>query len=220
LKKLVVVGAGGFGKEVMKVVEQINEINNVWEILGFVDDDSEKWGTEINGYKIIGGTEFINEAYFPDELDVVLGFGEPLIKEIVSKKLERYNFPTIVYPTVKLSKTIKVGKGCIISEGVILTVDIELGDFVVLNINSTVGHDSIINNFVTVSPGVNISGGVSIGDGSYIGTGANIRDEINIGENSIVGMGSLVVKNIPSNVIAMGVPAKEIKENISRRVFN
>src|SRR5690606_3619382 len=105
---------------------------------------------------------------------------------------------------------IRMGVGNIICHNSILTTNIDLGDFNIINLNCTIGHDSYIKNYVTLSPAVNVSGNVSIYDYSYIGTNVSIREKIYIGDKSIVGMGSAVVKDLQGFNTYVGVPAKSI----------
>ncbi len=93
----------------------------------------------------------------------------------------------------------------------IITVDIELEDFIILNLLCTVGHDTIIKSYSSFMPSVNVSGEVVINDGVYVGTGAKIINLLEIGENTIVGAGAVVSKSLPANCTAVGIPAKPIK---------
>ena len=106
--------------------------------------------------------------------------------------------------------TVNIGKGCIICAGCILTTDIEIKDFVTLNLMCTVGHDTEIDNDCSFMPSVNISGEVKVNEGVYVGTGAKIINQLEIGNHTIIGAGAVVVKNISANCTAVGVPAKPI----------
>ena len=120
-------------------------------------------------------------------------------------------FPTIIASDVQYSDSVKFGQGCIVCLSCILTVNVTIGDFVIINPDSTIGHDAVLDDFVSLYYSVNVSGNVHIGSCSEIGTGANIIQGKSIGENSIVGAGSVVVKDIPSNCTAVGIPAVPIK---------
>ena len=109
----------------------------------------------------------------------------------------------------KLKKTV----GNIFAAGVRCTNEIEFGDFIILNLNTTIGHDCLIKDYASVMPGVNISGNVILEECCYIGTGASIingnaDEKLTIGKGSIIGAGSVVIKNIPPKATAVGVPAK------------
>jgi sugar O-acyltransferase (sialic acid O-acetyltransferase NeuD family) len=122
-------------------------------------------------------------------------------------------FPTLIHPTVIVGSKeyVTIGKGCVICANNILTTNIKVGDFVILNLDCTVGHDTTIGDYASFMPAVNISGEVTIGRNVYVGTGAKIINQLEIGEGTIVGAGAVVSKSLPSNCTAVGVPAKPIK---------
>ena len=133
----------------------------------------------------------------------------------MSNKIKNSNsdikFATLIDPSVEKSDYVTIGEGTIICAHTIITVNIEIGNHVIINLDCTVGHDDIIQDFVTLYPSVNVSGNVNIGHGSELGTGMQIIQGKKIGEYSIVGAGAVVVKDIPDRCTAVGSPAKPIK---------
>ncbi len=212
MKKLAIFGAGGFGREVKTIIDKINIVNpNTYDFIGFYDDGKEK-DSIVNGYPVLGGIEELNEVN--EELCLVISIGDPKIKQIILNKITNPNihYPSIVHPNASISKDdVKIGKGCIICEGNIITCNIVIGDFVILNLMCTVGHDTIIDDYCAFMPSVNISGEVHIHKGVYVGTGAKIINLLEIGENTILGAGAVVSKSLPANCTAVGIPAKPIK---------
>jgi len=211
-KSIAIFGAGGFGREVKTIIDKINiETANTYNFVGFYDDGIEK-GAIINGFPILGGIRELNQV--DDELALIVSIGDPKIKKIVLDKITNSNitFPSIIHPNASISKDeVKIGKGCIICEGTIITCNIEIKDFVILNLMCTVGHDTIIDDYCAFMPSVNISGEVKINQGVYVGTGAKIINLLEIGKNTIVGAGAVVSKSLPENCTAVGIPAKPIK---------
>lgn len=214
MKNLAIFGVGGFGREVLTVIQAINNVEPEWNVVGFFDDGFEI-GTIVNRYEVLGGVNELNA--WKEPLSVIIAIGTPHIKQAIISKLSNPNldFPTIVHPTVVIgdSNYVKIGKGCIICAGTIITTNIEIQDFVILNLACTVGHDTIIEKYSAFMPSVNISGEVLIGEGVYVGTGARIINQISIGKNTIVGAGAVVVRDLPPNCTAVGLPAKVIKRN-------
>lgn len=212
MKQIVIIGAGGFGREVQWLIERINEKELTWEIKGYIDDGIDA-GTEINGYPVLGG---INELLeMQQEIAVVCAIGSSSIRKKIIERISsnpNIEFPNIVDPSVQMSKYVKFGKGNIICAGTILTVNIDIKDFSILNLDCTVGHDVVLNSFVTVYPSVNISGCVMIGKHTEIGTGTQIIQGKTISENVIIGAGAVVVKNIDISGTYVGMPAKRIGE--------
>lgn len=211
---LAILGSGGFAREVATIIHAINAKSPTYDLMGYIDNHLAK-GTLINGLPVIGSDDEINETSTP--LSIVTAFGEPDLKEKVYKKYTNplISFPTIIHPSVILGDdpSIKFGKGCIICAGCILTTNIEIKDFVTLNLSCTVGHDVTIGNFSSFMPSCNISGEVNIDKKVYCGTGAKIINQINIGESAIIGAGAVITRDIPAKCTAVGIPAKPIKYN-------
>lgn len=209
MNDIVIIGAGGFGREVAFLIEDINKVEKKWNIIGFIDDNKEIIGKEINGYKVIGDIEWLKSQ----KLYVANAIGDPIIKKNVIKKLEKSKnkYPVLIHPNVIYSKYVEFGEGSIICAGNILTVNIKIGKHVIVNLDCTIGHDAVIEDYSTILPSVNISGYVKVGKCVSIGTGSAIIQGVNIGENAIVGAGAVVVKDLPSDCTAVGVPAKPIQ---------
>lgn len=214
MKDLAIFGVGGFGREVLTLINDINKKENEWNIIGFFDDAYKK-GEIINGIPILGSTDDLNS--WKKEIYIVIAIGDPKIKHKVINKINNSNvkFPTVIHPTVIIGDTdyVKIGKGCIICAGNIITTNVEIKDFVILNLSCTVGHDTIIGNYASFMPTCNISGEVLINDSVYCGTGVKIINQVEIGENSIIGAGAVVTSSQPDNCTIVGVPAKVIKIN-------
>lgn len=212
MKKIAIYGAGGFGREVLTLINDINKIDNKYDVQGFYDD-GHSVDEEVNGYKILGGINALNSV--SESVSVVLAIGTPGIKRRILEKIINPNvkYPTIIHPSVMIGdeKYVSIGQGCIICGGTIITTNIIINDFVILNLSCTVGHDTVIGRYSAFMPSVNISGEVQIGEGVYVGTGAKIINQLSIGSDTIIGAGAVVAKDIPSNCTAVGVPAKVIK---------
>lgn len=160
MKKIVIVGSGGFAKEVAFLIDEINKLKKEWNLLGFIDT---KVGTFNGKYKVYNNDDWLENT--KSEIFVVFGLGDPsLIKKLVAKfKLNKnINFPTIIHPNVIGDwDHITIGEGNIICAGSIFTTDIKIGSFNVFNLDCTVGHDAVIDSFNVINPSVNISGGLN-----------------------------------------------------------
>lgn len=209
MKDIVIIGAGGFGREVAWLIEDINKVNNEWNIVGFVDDNKSIQGTEINGYKVVGDIDWLKEQ----ELYVVNAIGDPVIKKKVMDKLDgsKNKYPVLIHPSVICSDRVSFGEGSIICAGNIITVNVEIGKHVIINLDCTIGHDANIGDYSTVLPSVNVSGFVKAEECVSVGTGSAVIQGVNIGRNTVVGAGAVVVKDLPANCTAVGSPAKPIK---------
>lgn len=212
MKNIVIYGTGGFGREVVHLIEAINLISNEWNIVGFIDDNLDNIGNIVNGYPVLGDYTWLFN--YDGEINVAIGIGSPKTKRKIYEKLKARNniiFPNIVHPDVKLSRFVELGQGNIICEGSILTCNIRLGDFVTINLNCTIGHDCIIEDFCTISPNASISGNVCLQEGVDFGTNATIIQGLTVGTYAIIGAGAVISKDVPAHCTAVGVPARPIK---------
>lgn len=216
MQKIAIFGAGGFGREVHMLIEQINRHQAQWEFIGYFDDGSMK-GTIVNGYEVLGTLADLNA--YPERLAIVFALGHPSIKLSVISKIVNSNlfFPVLVHPNVLFGSAEfnDIGEGSIVTAGNIITVNTKIGRHVILNLGCTVGHDSIIEDFCSFMPSVSVSGEVKIQKGVYVGTGAKIINQLEIGENTIIGAGAVVSKSLPANCTAVGIPAKPVKFHTS-----
>lgn len=209
MKDIVIIGAGGFGREVAWLIEDINKVNKEWNIVGFVDDNENIQGIEVNGYKVVGDVEWLKKQ----EMNVVSAIGDPIVKKKVMERLKdsKNTYPVLIHPSVIYSDKVSFGEGSIICAGNIITVNIEIGKHVIINLDCTIGHDAVLGNYTTVLPSVNVSGFAETEECVSIGTGSAIIQGVKIGENTVIGAGSVVVKDLPANCTAVGAPAKPIK---------
>lgn len=209
MKDIVIISSRGCAKEVVFLLEENNRIQKEWNILGFVDHTDE---TQVMGYPVLGTDEWLKS--YPGEISAVCATGNPSLRKKIMDKFRdcpHISFPTIISRHALIGEKNVIGRGCVICSGTTVTVDVNLGEFVTLNIGSTVCHESVIGDFVTINPGVNISGNVEIGQLTEIGVGAKIIQGIRIGQKSVLGAGAVVIRDIPEGCTAVGVPAKVIK---------
>lgn len=209
MRKLVIVGVGGLGREIAWLVERINAMEPTWELLGFIDDNSEKHGTIVNGYPVLGGCDWVLEH--KDEVFAVCAVGTAQTRRRIVERLHGVRFATLVDPKVQMSQRVEMGEGCIICAGSILTVNIKLGSHVIINLDCTIGHDAVLSDYVTLYPSVNVSGNTFLEESVEMGTGSQIIQGLRIGEGTIIGAGAVVVRDLPGRCTAVGIPAKPIK---------
>lgn len=212
MKPIAIFGAGGFGREVAMLIRQINMISPEWKLAGFYDDAPGLQEATVGGLPVLGGIPELNALQQP--LSLVLALGSPKVKKKVRGLITNplISYPSLFHPGVVMSDDLKLGQGCIVCAGSILTVNIRLGDFVTINLNTTVGHDSVIESYSSLMPGVSVSGEVVLKEECYVGTGATIINGFSVGRCSIVGAGAVVNSHLPADCTAVGVPARVIKK--------
>jgi len=212
MENIVIVGAGGFGREVEWLIKRINQQNNnKWNILGYVDDNLEK-GKKITNLEVIYNTEELSQT--KEKTNVVIAIGNAKVRKTIYNKIknnENLAFPNLIDPSAIIGE-IDLGKGNIICAGTIATVNIKINDFNIINLDCTIGHDDILEDFITVYPSVNISGNTNIKELVEIGTGTQIIQGKNICSNVIIGAGAVVVKDIIEAGTYVGIPVKKIEK--------
>ena len=211
MKNLIIIGAGGVGREVSLMIQQINELEPTWNMIGFIDDNADNWGKVINGYSVIGGLDSL--GFFSADTYVVIAIANYKVKKrIVSKLNGKYKFATIVHPRVWIHDFMTLGEGSIVYEGVILTSNIEIGKHVIVSPKCGIGHDSVVKDYASLLWNVNVSGNDLIEEGVTMGSGSTVIQGKIIGQGAIIGAGAVVINDIEPYCTAVGVPAKVIKE--------
>jgi sugar O-acyltransferase (sialic acid O-acetyltransferase NeuD family) len=209
---VLIVGGGGHAKVLIEALRLRS-----MTLLGIIDADTAKIGTEVSGIRVIGDDKAISE-YKPETLRLVNGVGSvhlPKARTDVFEKFKAkgFTFATIVHPSAVMASDVVLGEGAQIMAGVIIQPGCVIGANVIVNTRTSIDQDCLIGNNVHIAPGVTLSGGVKVGNGVHIGTGATVVQGVNIGRNSLVGAGSVVVNDIPSDAEVAGVPAKKLTKD-------
>jgi len=209
MQDLVILGAGGGSKSIHWLAESINAARNAWTLRGFIDENPALHGTSLCGLPVLGGFEWLDA----NRSLLLHGVGYPRVRRRFARiAAERgLEFALAIAPEVRFSRFVTFGAGTVICTGSVLTSHISIGDHCLINLNCTVGHDTVMEDFCVLAPGVHVSGTAHLEEGVEIGAGAVILPGRRVGRNSIIGGGAVVTTDIPPNSIAVGVPAKVIK---------
>lgn len=211
--RLVVVGAGGFGRETLDVVDAVNRGSGSaeFEVLGVLDDapSAENLGRLCTrGIANLGSVGAWLRA--GDDADYLIAVGSSSARRELAEKFDSLGLrpATVVHPQAVVGSAGSIGGGTIICSGVQVSTNVHLGRHVHLNPNATVGHDSTVGDFVSVNPAATISGECTIGHDTLIGSAAVILQALDVGTGSVVGASACVTRNVARGVVVKGVPAR------------
>jgi sugar O-acyltransferase (sialic acid O-acetyltransferase NeuD family) len=202
MKNLAILGAGGHGKVVADIAQQLG-----WNIHFF--DLAFPEITECGPWEVVGDeTSLIKHAAKYDAVFVAIG--NNAIRSAKQKEFKALGFTitSIISPNATLSEYIEVGEGVLIVDNVCINIGTTISDGVIINTGTNIDHDNHIGEYSHVSPGVNIAGEVNIGQQCWIGIGSTIIHQISIADNVIVGAGAVIINDVPTNVTVVGCPAR------------
>jgi sugar O-acyltransferase (sialic acid O-acetyltransferase NeuD family) len=214
-KRLVIIGAGGFAREIRMLAEDITRTPAAeadYEFVGYLISDPGTVGPHDSVEDILGDFEWLEGNR--DKWDcLAMGIGNAAPRLKVADELEAVwgpeYWPALIHPSAHFDDaSCRVGHGVQICANVIGTVNLVFEPFAMVNLSCTLGHEAVLKRACTLNPSVNISGGVTVGAGTLVGTGAQILQYLEVGSGSIVGAGALVTKPVADGVTAVGMPAK------------
>ena len=215
MKKIVIMGAGGFGAEAIWALEEMNKLSPLsdqWNILGYVDDDKSKKGKVFYNYQTLGTPGEVDEIYSGNQLWYFCAIGDNRIRSNIVKCLDElaWKAATLIHPSAVMAKNIEIGEGSYIGPASVICPNAIIGKHVLINTRVAIGHDVIMENFSQACPGAQINGFCKIGHSSFIGSNASIMPGTKIGEKATVGGNSQVLRAVKSGTTVNGVPAIKV----------
>lgn len=210
---LVVVGAGGFGREVLDIVDAVNAVCDApqFDLLGVVDDGPSATNLKLLERRAVPYLGTVQELTArPMPVSFVIGIAHPGHRRTIDARLTTagHQAVNLQHPAASLGSAVSLGPGSIICAGARLTTNIALGRHVHVHVNATIGHDSALGDYASVYPQSAVSGNCSLANGTTIGANATVLQGLKVGVGAFVGAGAVVVTNVPRGAVVKGVPAR------------
>jgi acetyltransferase EpsM len=207
-KRIVICGAGGLGREVLQTLREQRAAGAAVEVLGFMVD------AEAGGPAVVKGMPVYRDldALAADPaLHFVVAIGNPATRARFAARIAHLagpRFATVIHPASVLGESVEVCAGSIILQAVSVTADVRIGRHTVINPQTSIAHDCVLEDFVSIAPAVTLTGGVHVEIGCEIGAGATVIPRQRIGCWSIIGAGAVVIAPVAANTTMAGVPAR------------
>lgn len=201
--QVVIYGAGGHGK----VVADILTTAGVHEVVGFVDDNERFHGTRAMGLSVLGGKEWLHNVASDGKCGVVLGIGDNKLRKRVAAQCQGLMLVIAIHPAATVSKAAHLGEGTVVMAGAVINPGAEVGRGVIINSGAVIEHDVTLGDYAHISPNATMGGGCRLGEESHLGLGAVILPGLAVGRRTVIGAGAVVIRDVPDDVVAVGVPA-------------
>jgi sugar O-acyltransferase (sialic acid O-acetyltransferase NeuD family) len=199
-RALLLLGAGGHAKVVISTAKAQG-----WQVCAALDDNSERWGSQIEGVPITGGLETATQW----KEWAFIAIGDNHVRSALSQRYQLC-WATLIHPTAWIADSAKIREGTLITAGVVVQPAAQVGRHVILNTACSVDHDCVVGDWAHVAPGARLTGGVQVDEGALIGAGAVVLPNIHVGAWSVVGAGAIVTHDVPPHTVVVGVPARPV----------
>lgn len=204
-QKVVVIGGGGHAKVVIDILQKLNG----YEVVGFTSNSNDE--KDLLGIPYLGDDSILSSLLKRGVSAFCVAIGDNMLRKKIFNKILNMGFKPInaISSFAYISQYAKIGNGVVVSPGAVINASAVIGDNVIINTLAGIDHDCIIGSDVHIAPGASLAGSVIVGDGTFIGAGCTVIPEIKIGEWTVIGAGAVVISDLPSNIRAVGVPAKK-----------
>lgn len=207
MQRIVILGAGGHGHEVLDIVSAVNAVAPTYDFLGFLDD-----GIAVQGGASQGGVLGPIAELERIDADYLVGVASPDVRRKLDGVARGWGRTpaTVVHPAATVGIDVRLGPGAVLAAGVRITTRVSLGRQVHCNVNATINHDCVVGDYTTLTPGARLAGSVTVGDGCYLGIGSVVIEGVKLGEGTVVGAGAAVIRDTSAGVTVVGVPARRL----------
>jgi len=210
MNRLMIIGAGGFGREVLAWARSHTDYGRRWVIGGFLDDNTQAVESFNLGIPVIS----CPSGYEPKPKDLfICAIGSPRERQEAHKTIAARggHFICLVHPTAIVSERARLATGIVVCPFALISADAELHEGSVIYYHSTVDHDAVVGSFSQVSAHCDITGGATLGTRVFMGSHASVLPGVRVGDGAVIGAGAVVVDDVPPNITVVGVPARPIR---------
>jgi sugar O-acyltransferase (sialic acid O-acetyltransferase NeuD family) len=209
MEQSLIIGAGGFGREVFAWCTQSPGYGKDWIVCGFLDDNLNALKGLNYPVNVVGPIT----GYVPNPRETLIcAIGIPKVKETICTTLKAAGarFRSVVHRSVVMGWNVTLGEGVVLCPGVTLTTDVKIEDFAMFNLHSFAGHDVVVGKFATVNGHCDLTGHVKIGEAALLASNVTVIPGKKIGARAVVGAGSVVIMNVGADTTVFGNPARRL----------
>lgn len=211
MKNIVLFGSGGHAKVIADIIEK----GELFQILGLVDSN-QVLGTVCFGYPVLGSDDEISSLIKKHKIEGgVVAVGDNWVRYLITQNILKmvpdFNFVKAIHPSAQIAGQVTIKRGTVVMPGVVINSGTAIGEFCIINTNSSVDHDNVFENYSSIMPNTATGGGVRVGEFSVLGMGASVLQGIQVGAHTVIGAGSVLLESIDDYSVVVGSPAKIIK---------
>jgi sugar O-acyltransferase (sialic acid O-acetyltransferase NeuD family) len=204
-----IIGAGGHAKVVIGTLDAAG-----YKVKAVYDDDERRWGGRLLGVPIVGAVADLRALGC---VQAIVAIGDNYVRKIIAEGFPQLDLLTVIHPGADVHASVRLGRGTVVFAGAVIQPDAVIGAHCIVNTAATIDHDCVLGDYVQVAPGSHLSGNVRLDEGVLLGTGSATVPGAHVGSWTTVGAGSVVVKDLPPAVVAVGVPAVAVRSRKNDR---